>query len=717
LARRLAIGRAAAIAACLVVVPGTAAAPTATFMVTNTGDSGPGSLREALTAANTTAGKDSIAFSIPGAGPHTIAVTTGALPPVTDPIVIDGRTEPGYAGAPLIRVDNATGDSTIAGIDVAAGSSEFFGLAVTRFSRGVEFRSPGGNTLAASWIGLDAAGNAAPNRVGVSILNGSNGNLVGGSSSAARNLISGNSWVGVEISGPLTTGNAIKGNYIGTSATGSAAIPNELNGVWILGGARNTIVGGTSPPEGNLISGNAWAGVGISGSGTSGNLVQGNSIGTNPLGNASVANGQNGVMIFDGAATNTIGGTSAGARNLISGNGWTGVELSEAGTNRNVVQGNYVGTTASGETALSNGAFGVALFFGPSENVIGGTTAGARNVLSGNFETGVALVGAGTVGNAVLGNRIGTNPAGTQPVGNQFGGVRISGPVVGTRIGGVEAGARNVISANGGDGIQIGDRASETLVQGNYIGTDAAGSADLGNVQSGIVMSLEVTETTIGGTTAAARNVISGNGGAGVRVFGPQTSGNLFAGNYIGTNAAGTQAIGNGSHGVVLSGASGNTVGGSVAGSRNTIAFNAGDGVRIDGTSGATNGDSILGNSIFSNGALGIALVGGGNNAQPAPTITSVARTGRKTTVKGTLAGSAPASQHRIEVFVSPTCDGSGAGEGKKFYKAATVVTNANGDAPFSVKGKKIAAGQTVTATATNLASGDTSAFSLCVTA
>ena len=560
------------------------------------------------------------------------------MPAITDPVIADGRTEPGYAGTPLVRLDNATGNSTITGLDVSAGSTEIFGLSVTGFSKGVEFRSGGGNTLAASWIGINAVGFADPNTVGVSILNGSSGNLVGGSSASARNVISGNAWSGVDIAGIGTSDNAITGNYIGTNPAGSAPVPNALYGISIFDGATGSVVGGTGVSDRNVISGNSASGVAISGAGTTTNRIQGNYIGTNAGGNGPVPNENNGISILDGAASNTVGGTSAGARNVISGNAWSGVDMSGAGTSQNLVQGNYVGTTASGTAALPNSFFGVVMFFGASGNVIGGTVSGARNVLSGNLETGVAIVGTGVTHNVVRGNYVGTSSAGTGAIGNQGGGIRIAGAVLDNTIGGLEAGARNVVSGNGGDGIQIADRASRTLVQGNYVGTDATGTGDLGNVQAGILIS-DVTETTVGGTTAAARNVVSGNGGVGVRILGAQTRDSVVAGNYIGTNAAGNQAIGNGSQGVLVSASSDNTIGGTVAGSGNSIAFNASDGVRIDGTSGAANGNSILRNAIFSNGALGIDLVSGGNNSQPAPTITSVTRSGRKTTVKGTLTG------------------------------------------------------------------------------
>src|SRR5206468_3010800 len=126
----------------------------------------------------------------------------------------------------------------------------------------------------------------------------------------------------------------------------------------------------------------------------------------------------------------------------------------------------------------------------------------------------------------------------------------------------------------------------------------------------------------------------------------------------------------------IVSSATGNTVGGTASAAGNTIAFNAGDGVEVDGNGiASSNGDSILRNSIFANGGLGIDLVGGGNHDQPAPSITSVNTGGGTTTINGTLAGSASSTQFRIEVFVSPSCDPSGNGEGETFLGVRTVTT------------------------------------------
>src|SRR5207248_964449 len=162
---------------------------------------------------------------------------------------------------------------------------------------------------------------------------------------------------------------------------------------------------------------------------------------------------------------------------------------------------------------------------------------------------------------------------------------------------------------------------------------------------------------TVGGTTAAARNVISGNGNNGVELDLAGTTANLLQGNLIGLDVSASSALANGASGVHFDhAASGNTVGGLTAPERNQIAFNGGAGVTVDGNSGGAHGDAILRNSIVSNGGLGIALVNGGNASQPAPVITGVSTVGGTTTITGTLSGSAPSTVHRLEFFASGSC-------------------------------------------------------------
>jgi hypothetical protein len=359
------------------------------------------------------------------------------------------------------------------------------------------------------------------------------------------------------------------------------------------------------------------------------------------------------------------------------------------------------------------------------------------NRFAGN---GILLSGSGATGNFIEGNFIGTNASGSAAPGNGDDGVDVFGADDNT-IGGTAAGARNVISGNGGDGVQIigGLLATGNEVLGNFIGTNATGNAALGNSGEGVEIS-QAEGNTIGGTTAAARNIISGNVGDGVVIFGSDATGNKVQGNFIGSGVSGN-ALGN-DDGVAISSGSDSTIGsaiGSTAGG-NRIAHNDQDGVLVFG--GLAVGNRVLSNSIFSNGETSIDLGGGtedpfevtandeddpdattpasNNHRQNFPVITSAIRsnTTNFTTIQGTL-NSNPAQNYTIQCFVAAP-DPSGHGEGQILVAQTTAATDANGDGGFSCVSPVPQAGQAVTATATNTsgtasgtAIGDTSEFSL----
>jgi len=423
--------------------------------------------------------------------------------------------------------------------------------------------------------------------------------MIGGTVSGARNVISGNSGHGVLISGSTSTGNTLHGNYIGTDATGTAALGNGNNGVTVGDNATNNTIGGTTAGAGNVISGNKVEGVfftQVSGS----NLVQGNYIGTKAAGSAALGNGQNGVKIL-GSPNITV------ARNIISGNGNDGVLVVGDGANVIQVQGNYIGTDSSGAAAVGNGAAGVA--FLTANNMLGGTTPQARNVISGNKREGVYI---SAIGNYVQGNFIGTNAAGTAALGNALDGVKLDG-AGSTFVGATEAGARNVISGNQGVGLTIsGGAASSNIVQGNFIGTDVTGTVALGNLAGGLLI-FGGPNNVIGGAVAGARNVISGNKFDGVRLDGAGATKNSVQGNFIGTDVSGTVAIPNNFHGVRLSDASDNTVGGTAAGAGNLISGNNSSGVFIDTLQGTSIGNKVQGNFIGTS-VSGISALGNGSD-------------------------------------------------------------------------------------------------------
>ena len=210
---------------------------------------------------------------------------------------------------------------------------------------------------------------------------------------------------GIVVNNTGTTGTTILGNFIGTNAAGTAAIGNG-HGVNIIGGASNNTVGGTAAGARNILSGNAAYGVRIAGAGTTGNRVLGNFVGTNAAGTAAIPNGLTGVFAIEGASGNTIGGTQPAEGNVISGNASFGVAFFGAATaGGNTVLNNFIGTNAAGTAAIGNNASGV--FVETSNNRIGSLTDGVGNTIAFNGDVGVR-VGAGT-GNAIVNNRIFSN--------------------------------------------------------------------------------------------------------------------------------------------------------------------------------------------------------------------------------------------------------------------------------------------------------------------
>jgi Ca2+-binding RTX toxin-like protein len=490
------------------------------------------------------------------------------------------------------------------------------------------------NLIAGNYIGTDATGTLDRGNLltGVIIHSGAaDNNTVGGTLPAMANVISGNDFAGMSVS---TTGNTVLGNFIGTNAAGTAALPNNLGGI-AVGGTNNTI-GGSAAGAGNVISGNAGYGVQLGGA--TGAVVQGNRIGTNAAGTAAVPNTSYGVELVGGASDNTIGGAAAGAANLISGNGNTGVRIAGAGTGGNTVAGNYIGTDAAGTAALGNGTAGVLIEAGASGNTVGGPTAvpgtGAGNVISGNLVTGVRIADETTAGNQVAGNVIGLNAAGTAAVANFESGVIVRRAGPGNVIGGAAASVRNVISgnrdgSNAGSGVVVVDTPG-TVIAANYIGTDLTGTVAIGNQSYGIQMGGGAGRVGTDGdglSDDAEGNLISGNGLGGVIIGGSgnDTEGVVVAGNVIGLNAAGTAALGNGPFGGVIFSTllpvaiRNNRIGTNADGvsdelERNVISGNAGPGVHLLGFTGADVSGNVVAGNYIGTDAAGTAAIGNGSD-------------------------------------------------------------------------------------------------------
>jgi hypothetical protein len=315
---------------------------------------------------------------------------SAALPIISDSVTIDGSTQPGFTGIPIIELNGSQAGANADGLRITAGNSVVSGLVINRFSSdGVELSVNGGNIVEGCFIGTDATGTVDLGNAFRGLNIASSDNLIGGTTAAARNVVSGNNNTGILITAG-TTGNLVQGNFIGTNAAGTGAIGNG-SGVVTEGQSGNSAshtIGGTAPGARNIISGNNGTGIIIGGTLT-GSLVQGNFIGTDVTGTFALGNVSDGVLISFGSANNTIGGTTPGARNVISGNGANGVR---SDYHPNTVQGNFIGTQENGVSPLGNGSNGVLINFF-NDNAIGGSASGAGNTIAFNGGAGVQVLG------------------------------------------------------------------------------------------------------------------------------------------------------------------------------------------------------------------------------------------------------------------------------------------------------------------------------------
>ncbi|HEU5378285.1 MAG TPA: hypothetical protein VFV38_22915 [Ktedonobacteraceae bacterium] len=580
------------------------------------------SLRCAITQANADGSGDTITFHIPSTDPGcassvcTISVTDALdpLPTLTaNTTTINGYTQPG--AQPNSHALSA-GDNAV-----------------------LTMRLDGGSSANVFW-GFSISGNGDTIK-GFSITRFSNGIFPSGSS----------------------TGLTVQGNFIGITPDGSTSVPNG-NGV-VNNSSGTIMIGGTSPANSNVISGNASVQVSMGGKDT----LQGNIIGLNPAGNAAVIDLAAGGLPGDGilaGGTDLIGGTTSGAGNVISGNA-SGIRLVGGPT----IQGNLIGTDVTGKVAIGNEE-GIT-FIGngvPAKNaLVGGLVPAARNIISGNFDFGITMDGQG---NVVEGNYIGTDITGERALPN-------------STLPGL---------------------------------TDGAG------IELSAAKSIDTVNNTIGGVTSAARNVISSNALDGVQIDGQvdrrdagNTKNNLLEGNFIGVDATGTKALGNGGNGVFVGMGGGQVVNNAVK--HNVIAHNGQSGVLVGTAATDTQVHTpISQNQIFANGGLGIDLAPQGvintntpppgpNDYTPAPLITQATTT--------LISGTAPANT-TVEVYVaSNEADDMGHGEGQTFL--GSVSSGATGHWSLTLTAGQVAAGQSVTATTTTPGTNtETSEFAANVT-
>ena len=339
---------------------------------------------------------------------------------------------------------------------------------------------------------------------------------------------------------------------------------------------------------------------------------------------------------------------------------------------------------------------------------ISGDGSTIRGLLINNFNSGHGIEITGD-NNRIESSYIGIDVTGNTDLGNAHLGIRISS-ASGNYIGG--AGVGNVISGNSWAGIAVvGSASDNNFIQSNLIGTNAAGTSAIGNGNYGIdIWSGGPSNTTIGGTNADLRNVVSGNLWAGIHISGTNATGNQMQGNYIGTDITGTVGIGNGSGGISIDGgANANTIGGTVDGANNLIANNTGPGVWVGGATAL--GNAIQENEIHSNTGIGIELTSDGNEGRQPPSMTTITTDGAgQVAIDGSYSDPAMASQTlTIEYFSNP----SNTREGRIYLDSDSFTTNGSGSASFSSSiSALVSDGEYVSATVTD-SSGNTSEFSL----
>ncbi|GEM_PF-2008450 len=633
------------------------------FTVTTTQDTGSGSLRKAITDANNTAGKDIIQFDIPVSGVSTFRPQS-PLPEISDPVIIDGTTQPGYSGMPLIEIDGINAGSAL-GLDISAGNSTIKGLIINHFSgSGILLWSAGGNVIEGSFIGTDATGKIDIGNGGSGIVITSPNNKIG-NANGAINVISANDNGGIFLSGVSASGNRIVHSHIGTSVDGTGMIGNNLAGIYVQNSSSDTI-GGVLLGERNIISGNYQSGISIRGQSAQSILIQGNYIGTESNGSLALGN-LNGIEILPEVG---LGGT-------------------------------------------------------PSYITIGGSTSAAMNLISGNTSGGITFFpdGTGGVGNVIIGNLIGTDISGTAKIPNVRCGIfvqKYADNNAGILIGGVYSDSGNIISGNYQFGIWMrGSGVKNNFIRGNYIGTSKeslSGISALENQYAGIFLD-NAPANTVGGETPVAGNVIGSNGGEGIAIIGDTATGNSIRNNWIGTNPADIVNLGNQGHGIYIEASQ--TVVGDVNGT-NIIAHNHNRGIFI--YSGTKN--TIRFNSIHDNDSLGIDLSPerltpndrkdvdtGANNLQNFPLLDSASLSGNSIHIKGRF-DSEPNTQYTIDFFKNKNRNASHFGEGEKYIGSVTVQCDTGGRKDLDViLPEPVSGDEFITATSTD-SQGNTSEFS-----
>ena len=454
-----------------------------TFTVTNANDYGAGSLQQAILDADATTTADTIEFNIGGGGAQTINLPGNfSQPAIRHSLTIDGTSQPGYVGVPLIEINNTNSSANNAFFfeDISGAEENYIirGLIINRAS-GAGILVWGNNvshttTITGCYIGTNSSGTTDLGNGGNGIAIYRGKAIIGGTAFGERNVISGNNGNGIYVA---NFGSAeIYNNYIGTNAAGTGDLGNTGSGIYLEDGA---IIGGTSGSgvsRGNVISGNSGNGITI-------NTyfpvtIQRNLIGTNAAGTGDLGNSQNGILISRGACCsgdNHLIGSSASSLdgNVISGNGGDvnngkGIKITADSTGGTQIFGNRIGTNSAGTAVLQNDSDGIEITdSGANEIGLAGNSA-ARNTIAGNNLHGIVLSGADSTQNFIQNNFIGTNSSGTD-LGNGGDGINITSAGLNT-VGGGAANAGNTIAFNdNAHGVNINTGSIGNSVQFNTI--------------------------------------------------------------------------------------------------------------------------------------------------------------------------------------------------------------------------------------------------------
>jgi hypothetical protein len=592
-------------------------------VVTNTNNTGVGSLRQAITDANanttTTAAPHQITFNIPGAGVQTITLAT-TLPSITQPTFIDGTTQPGSACGTLVpslgassntphNLQIAINSSAINMSGVTISTLSFTATAASSTVRGLSmygavgtrgnliYTSAPSTTIDCSYMGLLPDGTLPASNpfrlVGFVGASADDGKVLNSVVSGFGLNVGTNIGISGTAVGPagVVSGMVIRGNLIGTDPTGTQT-RQLVNGTNIV----------VTFSDGVLIENNVIAGAsssGIDGKDSINMTMRANIIGASLSGTQALANGYG---IINNTGLNTgwvVGGPSASDRNYILGNSNTGVYAATAGrdTVGITVHNNYFGLAPDGITVLGSGANHIGIQGMGASSIKDNVIVGAGKTTTGY---GISITGSGTP--LIAGNLVGITPAGVA-AGNRTGGINIAS-TTGAVIGGQTTAERNVISGNNTlattPGVTVGASNTNVKIEGNYIGVGFDGVAKLANGNGINVTSASSTDIAVGGALPAQRNIISGNTTNGINIQNTTAASNIaIKGNYIGLDKNGDPISGASvsGTGVYASSPNGVQIGGANPGEGNVISGNNTNGIQLAAASSGAN-VTVYGNIV-----------------------------------------------------------------------------------------------------------------------